>query len=304
MPESVSSDHETVRFHSLGENAVGALFCAHADEPQPCMLICHGAGEFKENYFELAKHLAGRGIAALAIDMHGHGNTGGERFHVSMREWVADVQAGVDFLSNDTRIDPECIGAFGLSSGGTAILEAALVEPRLKALVALDPTVRNAQPFVHTVAVWLLFAAGKLKKWVTGSDLRVPLAKGMGNIRLTSDPQVEQRLRADPRLREAFNSFPFPGAVDCFFVHTLKRAGAITAPTLVLWGAEDELDPPETGRMLFEALRCPKSLRVVPGNGHLGHLDRNREQVFALTSEWALQHLRPLNKCSYGYQNH
>jgi pimeloyl-ACP methyl ester carboxylesterase len=74
-------------------------------------------------------------------------------------------------------------------------------------------------------------------------------------------------------------------------VDTLKRASQVKAPTLVLWGAEDEMDPPETARLLYEALACQKQLHIIPGNGHVGHLDRNRQKVFALTADWALANL-------------
>ena len=106
---------------------------------------------------------------------------------------------------------------------------------------------------------------------------------------MAADPEVEKRLQADPRLREAFMAFPFPGAAEAFFVDTIKRASKIKAPTLVLWGEEDKVDPPETARMLFEALACRKQLHIIPGNGHVGHLDRNRHEVFALTADWVLQ---------------
>ncbi len=71
----------------------------------PALIICHGAGEFKENYFELCELLAGRGVATLAIDMHGHGQSGGERYCVNMQQWVADIQAAIDFLLTHPKID-------------------------------------------------------------------------------------------------------------------------------------------------------------------------------------------------------
>lgn len=70
-------------------------------------------------------------MAALAFDMHGHGQSEGERFHVNMREWMADIRAAIDFLESHPRVDGSRIDAFGFSSGGTAILEAALVELRI-----------------------------------------------------------------------------------------------------------------------------------------------------------------------------
>jgi pimeloyl-ACP methyl ester carboxylesterase len=74
-------------------------------------------------------------------------------------------------------------------------------------------------------------------------------------------------------------------------VNTIERVSRITIPTLVLWGEDDQLDPPETARLLYDALICKKQLHIIPGNGHVGHLDRNRGQVFTLTANWALENL-------------
>jgi alpha-beta hydrolase superfamily lysophospholipase len=267
------------------------LFLPEGEKRSPVLIICHGAGEFKENYFELCEVLASRGVATLAIDMHGHGASAGERYYVNMRLWVADIQAAIDYLLTHPRIDVKRIGAFGLSSGGTAILEAAMVEPRLKALVALDATVRDSMPRPLALCMKLLVTAGKLKKWLTRRDLRVPLAKFSNGFKMAADPEIERRLKADPRLQEAYMDFPFPGASEAFFVDTLTRVSTISAPTLVLWGEEDKFDPPETGRLLYEALACQKQLHIIPGNGHVGHLDRNRDQVFTLTADWVLKTL-------------
>jgi uncharacterized protein len=281
---------ESVRLNSLGDELSGVLFVPESRDPSPALIICHGAGEFKENYFELCELLAKRGVATLAIDMHGHGESSGERYYVEMRQWVADIRAAIDFLLKHPGIDGRRIGAFGLSSGGTAILEAAMIEPRLKALIALDATVRNSLPFALTFFLKVLVLLGVVKKWVTKHDLRIPLAK-LGGFHLASDPEVDRKLQSDPRSLAAFMAFPFPGGTEAFFVDTLNRVSHITVPTLILWGEDDKLDPPETARLLFDALSCDKKLHIIPGNGHVGHLDRNKDRVFALTADWALEKL-------------
>jgi alpha-beta hydrolase superfamily lysophospholipase len=287
----MNASRESVCLSSHGDELAGVLFLPESQQKAPVLIICHGAGEFKENYFELCEVLASRGVATLAIDMHGHGASAGERYYVNMRLWVSDIQGAIDFLLTHPRIDGKRIGAFGLSSGGTAILEAAMVEPRLKALVALDATVRDSMPRPLALCMRLLVLAGKLKMWLTRRDLRVPLAKFSNSFKMAADPEIERRLQADPRLKEAYMDFPFPGASQAFFVDTLTRVSSISAPTLILWGEEDKVDPPETGRLLYEALACQKQLHIIPGNGHVGHLDRNRDKVFALTADWVLKTL-------------
>lgn len=290
MSHSTEISKESVRLNSLGDVLAGTLFLPDGSQPAAAVIICHGAGEFKENYFELCELLAGRGVAALAIDMHGHGESAGERFCVEMRQWVPDVQAAIAFLHTHPRVDGERIGAFGLSSGGTAIFETALIDHRLKALVALDATVRNCLPVPLQVFMGLLVLAGRLKKWMTRHHLRIPLNK-LSAIRLASDPEVDRKLQADPRARAAMSSFPFPGGAEAFFVNTLKRVSRIQVPTLILWGEDDEVDSPKTAQLLYDALSCEKQLHIIPGNGHVGHLDRNKEKVFELTANWALKTL-------------
>jgi alpha-beta hydrolase superfamily lysophospholipase len=284
----MSASREDVCLRSLGDDLAGTLFLPTDPRPAPVLIICHGAGEFKEHYFELCETLAARGVATLALDMHGHGQSGGPRYYVDMRQWVADIQAAIEFLLKHPRIDGNRIAAFGLSSGGTAVLEAALVEPRLKSLVALDATVRNSLPLPLSLTLKLFDLLGRIKKRLTRRDLRVPLAK-LGDFKVTSDPEINRRLQSDPKAVAAFLSFPFPGATEAFFVDTLKRVAGIRAPTLVIWGEDDKIDPPETARLLYEALSCRKQLHIIPGNGHMGHMDRNREQVFALTADWLMR---------------
>src|SRR6266436_385538 len=76
---------QSVHLRSLGDELAGVLFLPAATGRSPVLIICHGAGEFKENYFELCELLASRGVATLAIDMHGHGQSAGERYYVNMR---------------------------------------------------------------------------------------------------------------------------------------------------------------------------------------------------------------------------
>lgn len=283
---------ESVTFRSLGDAIAGVLYLPAGAGPFPALIICHGALEHKEPYFELCKYLASRGVAALAVDMHGHGESAGERYHVDMREWVADIRAAVSLLQEHTSIRSRGIGAFGLSSGATAILEAALVEPRLHALISLDATVRNTMDFVDNLVFQTLTLTGKIKQALTGHDLQVSVKRMLHGARVAVDEEANRRFLSDQHFLEGLKHFPFPGAAPSWSVDTIRRVSRITAPTLVVHGAEDQVEPPETARMLYEALTCEKALCVIPGNGHIGHLDRRRDKVMKLTADWALQYLR------------
>jgi len=292
-------NRQTVSLVSEGEKLSANLVLANSDKPTPALIIAHGAGEFKENYDQLTDYLAGRGISSLVLDMRGHGASEGKRFHVDIDKWIADISAAASFLSRQDRIDAERIAGFGISSGGTAMLEGALVEPRLKALIALDATVCNSLPMGQTILFKILVALSKVKKAITGDDWRIPVLKLSGGpdaLHFASDPEVNERLKTNPRALEFLSSFPLPGAASAFFVDTIRRVGSIRVPTLVIWGEEDKLDPPKSGKDLFAALTCEKELHIIAGNGHAGHLDRNRHKVFELTANWILRTLGTANQ--------
>jgi pimeloyl-ACP methyl ester carboxylesterase len=52
-----------------------------------------------------------------------------------------------------------------------------------------------------------------------------------------------------------------------------KRLHRISAPTLVVWGAEDRLVPPSYAKRVADAIRGLVEIRQIPGAGHMAELD-------------------------------
>ena len=79
--------------------------------------------------------LVQRGLVALAIDPSYNGESGGEPRHVTSPEIFAeDFSAGVDFLGTLAYVDRERIGAIGICGSGGFVLNAATVDPRIRAV--------------------------------------------------------------------------------------------------------------------------------------------------------------------------
>lgn len=285
-------NHKTeVCFPSGNDNICGTIFIPESHKPAPALVICHGALDFKENYYELCRHLADKGTASLAIDMHGHGSSGGRRLNVNIDEWVMDIRSAIDYLEKIPQIDNKAIGVFGLSSGGTAVLEAALVDSRIRCVIALDATVRNTLNPLEYLGMKLLGFIGLIKLLITEDDLRISMVGPFKKVEAASDPEVNRRWKENPRVLKMWSEFPVPGATPSLIVDTIKRVNRIKCPTLVIHGEEDKVDPVKSSLMLFRELSCTKSLHIVPGNGHLGHMDRNKNIVMELASNWAKTHL-------------
>jgi 2,6-dihydroxypseudooxynicotine hydrolase len=101
----------------------------------PAVIMVPGLDSTKEELQATAEYFLARGLATIAIDGPGQGESEYELAIEPAYEKVAS--AAVDYLSKRDEIDASKIGLFGVSLGGYYAGRAAAYEPRLKAVVAL-----------------------------------------------------------------------------------------------------------------------------------------------------------------------
>jgi uncharacterized protein len=128
------------------------------------VILVHGTGAERASLLPETRLLSEAGFGVLTLDLPGQGLSAG------VTRWgepeARALRAAVDWLSARPGIEPGRIGAFGLSFGGYVLLQAALGEPRLKALVLastpedLDAETRRANaawgPLSELPALWVL----------------------------------------------------------------------------------------------------------------------------------------------------
>jgi alpha-beta hydrolase superfamily lysophospholipase len=107
----------------------GLLWRAPADAPG--VVVVHGAGSRKENHADFAEACARAGMAALALDLRGHGASGGEA-----DRGMLDVVAALDRLAAE---GAGPLGLRGSSLGAFLALHAAARHPAARAVAALCP---------------------------------------------------------------------------------------------------------------------------------------------------------------------
>lgn len=101
---------------------------------EAAVLLLHMYGADRTTWAPLVESLASSGIASLAIDLRGHGQTGGAEDWVSARK---DVAAATAFLRGLPGVDPEKVGIAGASIGANLSLVQAAQDPGRVAAVAL-----------------------------------------------------------------------------------------------------------------------------------------------------------------------
>ena len=85
----------------------------------PAVIFYHGmVSKSKPRTVERAKRVAEKGIAALAFDFRGCGESDGKLGEISLKNWLDDALLAFDYLANQGFVDKKRIGIAGKSFGG------------------------------------------------------------------------------------------------------------------------------------------------------------------------------------------
>lgn len=118
-----------VNLRAPGGPALAALLWP-APAGAPGVVIVPGLGSRKDNHVDMGRALSAAGLAALALDVRGHGDSAGPLDGGC----VDDVAAALDLLAGRGH---ERLGLRGSSMGGMLALLAASTDTRVRAVVAI-----------------------------------------------------------------------------------------------------------------------------------------------------------------------
>ena len=144
FPKSDKVDHKKVTFHNrYGIELAADMYMPKEkgdaeNEALPAIAVSGPFGAVKEQSSGLyAQHMAERGFVAIAFDPSFTGESGGEPRRMASPDInTEDFLAAVDFLATQEGIDPERIGIIGICGFGGMAVNAAAIDPRIKATVA------------------------------------------------------------------------------------------------------------------------------------------------------------------------
>ena len=140
FPLSDKVEHKKVTF----KNRYGIELAADMYTPKDAngkmaaIAVSGPFGAVKEQSSGLyAQHMAERGFVTIAFDPSFTGESGGEPRRMASPDInTEDFLAAVDFLSVQDNVDPERIGIIGICGFGGMAVNAAALDPRIKATVA------------------------------------------------------------------------------------------------------------------------------------------------------------------------
>jgi acylglycerol lipase len=244
--------------------------------------IVHGAGEHSDRYVHVADALVADGYAVYAPDHRGHGRSEGPRALVDrLDRVVSDLDQLVVQASAEHREAP--VYMLGHSMGGTIALRyVALHEERLAGLILSGPlaAIEGAPAPLRVVGRALSVVAPRL-----------PLI-GIDPSLVSRDPAVVSAYVADPLVHHgklpARTAAELAAAIDAF----PDAVGAITVPTLIVYGSADGLCPPAGSQMLGARIgSADKTVKAYDGLFHEILNEPERDAVLADIRAWLAERI-------------
>jgi pimeloyl-ACP methyl ester carboxylesterase len=120
-----------------GLGVVGTFYApTGTGSPWPGVLLLHMLGSNRASWEPFARQLVTAGYAALAVDMRGHGDTGGAR---DFQQAANDLQRVWQYLASRPDVDARRTAVIGASIGANMALVTAALQPAIKTVVLLSP---------------------------------------------------------------------------------------------------------------------------------------------------------------------
>ena len=140
FPKSDKVEHKKITFHNrYGIELVADMYVPQNAQGKLAAIAVSGPfGAVKEQTSGLyAQHMAERGFLTIAFDPSFTGESGGKPRRMASPDInTEDFLAAIDYLSNLENVDPEKIGIIGICGWGGMAINAAALDPRIKATVA------------------------------------------------------------------------------------------------------------------------------------------------------------------------
>ena len=212
--------------------------------PHAVIVTLHGFNDYSNAFAEIGPRLAEHGIAMIAYDQRGFGATdragswpGGDRLR-------ADARAAIE-AARESHPGAR-VYALGESMGG-AVLMSAWANGVLDAdgLILVAPAVwgRVTMPFYQSMSLWL-FAHTMPWLPLSGQGIKRNPSDNIEMLRdLGKDPLVIKNTRVDA----------IWGIVN-LMDEALDASAKFDAPALLLYGANDDIVPPDASRKMIAKL--------------------------------------------------
>ncbi|OBK71798.1 alpha/beta hydrolase [Mycobacterium sp. 1274761.0] len=242
------------------------------------VVLCHGYAEHARRYDHVAQRLGQSGLAVYALDLRGHGRSGGKRVYLkNISEYTDDFHALVGIAAAEY---PELKRiVLGHSMGGGVVFAYGVEHPDDYTAMVLSGPAVAAQDGVPPV---MMVAAKVLGRLLPG----LPVEQ-LPTDAVSRDPEVVAAYNADPLVHHGKLPAGIARALIGVGETMPQRAPVLTAPLLVVHGEQDKLIPVSGSRRLMECVGSKDAeLKVYPELYHEVFNEPERATVLDDVASW------------------
>ncbi|HSL24288.1 MAG TPA: alpha/beta fold hydrolase [Vicinamibacterales bacterium] len=140
LPAAAQRTHR-VSFRAADGALISATFFEPSRRPAPAVILLHMLTRNRRDWEPVAGRLAADGIAALAIDFRGHGESPPSADDSGvLTPLIKDVAAARQYLASRPDVQADRIGLAGASLGANVAVTYAAGDPAVRSLALLSPT--------------------------------------------------------------------------------------------------------------------------------------------------------------------
>ena len=259
-----------------------------SSKPVGVIAWVHGYAEHVARYAHFGQWLAAQGWALAVVDLRGHGESPGQRGHVThFKEYFQDVTALIEYCRHTWPDTPLVLGAHSMGAlVALRYLQENTQTPELTALVTTGAYLRLSTP----LPAWKHWA-GKLLAHIYP---RFSLPTDISPQWLTHDEVIYREYANHPLVFKTGTAGWYRTTARNQEM-VLAQAANITLPSMMLHGQEDPLASPRQAKVMFDALGSRnKYWKDYPGFFHEILNELGREQVYLDILKWLQENaLRP-----------
>lgn len=247
-------------------------------DPRGVVVLCHGLGEHARRYDHVAQRFGESGLVVYALDLRGHGRSGGKRVYLrDISEYTDDFHTLVGIAAAEY---PELKRVvLGHSMGGSVVFAYGVEHPDDYAAMVLSGPAVETQRGQAPVKVFLAKALGRIMPGLPVEQLP--------SDAVSRDPAVVATYDADPLVHHGKFSAGIARALIGVGETMPQRAPALTAPLLVVHGEQDKLIAVQGSRHLMECVGSKDAqLKVYPELYHEVFNEPERAEVLDDVASW------------------
>lgn len=127
-----------ITFKSGSAQISGTEFTPGAPGRHTAMVLMPGSGdETREPLVAIAHAFAERGLVTVVYDKQGNGKSTGDWRAESLVDLANDAEAGIELLRSEGTVDPDRVGAWGISQSGWVLPLLAKRDPKLAFIICV-----------------------------------------------------------------------------------------------------------------------------------------------------------------------